>query len=942
MVEKMLKKNGKNICRGRALGIAFGITIVVLLLAGGASAITPVVGTLPAAVSTTINNGPGNQADPHIDGDLVSYTSAENGVSQIRYYNFTTALDQGIPTIGGSLDFLSDVSGSMIVFTRIEGSNQNHSVWSFDTATFGPAVELMPAPTRLRRGAAIGGMTVAWQEFGFAAPTAFISELAAYDITTATMTRITDDTFIDRDPAVASNGNVIVWDKCATSSSPCDIWQAVKGSAGWTTTQVTNTPDHEYFPDTNGIFVVYGGLRTGSATSRHIYWKPIAGGEERQLELVGEQHNPNIAGNFIVFEGRNLDDPSPNWDIYLYDMETNILYQLTNSPSINETLNGVSISPDGMVHVVWNVVELDQNVYGLTFQLPQRSIAACGTISSPGVYVLNTNLASSTTCIRITSSDVILDGAGHWINGTGIYGTYGVYANKSSIELTNVTVKNLNVTNWSNGIYYHNVDNGSILNSTASNSPNGYGILLWDSGNSTISSNTASNNKWAGIYLISSDTSNVTGNNASNNIVGIDLSYSGSSTVSSNTALNNTNAGISLSNSGNSRISGNTLSNNSWYGIYLIYSSNDIIYNNSFNNTNNFHVYNEYNLINTWNITQISGINIIGGPQLGGNFWASPSGTGFSQTCRDLDRNEICDSIYTLDSNNVDYLPLAVKDIISPTTTVTLSGTLGNSGWYVSNVGLTLIASDNPGGLGVYETEHSFDGTNWDSNNPFTISGEGTTNVYYKSTDNAGNVESTKIQTIKIDNSLPIISFSGLDTINLGAMASTTVSVTDSGSGVASQSPPGSTIPLDTASMGTKSLTVTARDNAGNEASSTFSYKVIYDFAGAGGFQSPISSTATNTGKAGSVVPVKWQLPDGSGGFISDLKVVLPFTYRLGSCSSSTSEFPADTSGNTGLRYDTTTNQYIYNWKTPNIAGCYMLVLKLNDDSEYTANFALR
>jgi hypothetical protein len=43
-----------------------------------------------------------------------------------------------------------------------------------------------------------------------------------------------------------------------------------------------------------------------------------------------------------------------------------------------------------------------------------------------------------------------------------------------------------------------------------------------------------------------------------------------------------------------------------------------------------------------------------------GNVWANPSGTGFSQTCTDADKDGICDAQYTLDSNNIDYLPLAL------------------------------------------------------------------------------------------------------------------------------------------------------------------------------------------------------------------------------------------------------------------------------------------
>jgi hypothetical protein len=48
-------------------------------------------------------------------------------------------------------------------------------------------------------------------------------------------------------------------------------------------------------------------------------------------------------------------------------------------------------------------------------------------------------------------------------------------------------------------------------------------------------------------------------------------------------------------------------------------------------------------------------------PISGGNFWAYPNDTGYSQTCADSNSDGICDSPYALDSNNTDYLPLAYK-----------------------------------------------------------------------------------------------------------------------------------------------------------------------------------------------------------------------------------------------------------------------------------------
>ncbi len=185
--------------------------------------------------------------------------------------------------------------------------------------------------------------------------------------------------------------------------------------------------------------------------------------------------------------------------------------------------------------------------------------------------------------------------------------------------------------------------------------------------------------------------------------------------------------------------------------------------------------------------------------------------------------------------------------------------------------------------------------------------------------------------------------------VNLGASASVVVTVTDSGSGVAYQSAPNGTNVLDTSTVGTKTFTVTAKDNAGNVSSNSCTYQVIYDFLGAGGFKAPIKNPpVTNIVKAGSTVPVKWQLPDGKGGFISDLGAVTSIKFEQVACSDFSSALTeaVDTTatGGTVLRYDFTVNQYIYNWKTSQAwAGqCYILILTLNDGMSYQANFSLK
>ncbi|MCZ7391735.1 MAG: CehA/McbA family metallohydrolase [Candidatus Methanoperedens sp.] len=101
----------------------------------------------------------------------------------------------------------------------------------------------------------------------------------------------------------------------------------------------------------------------------------------------------------------------------------------------------------------------------------------------------------------------------------------------------------------------------------------------------------------------------------------------------------------------------------------------------------------------------------------------------------------------------------APLDMTPPATIALLSGIRGNNGWYISDVRAILTAADSEGGSGVDKTEYSFDNTTWIKyTTPFNISSEGTTAIYYRSVDNADNVESTNTQVINIDKTPPDIS----------------------------------------------------------------------------------------------------------------------------------------------------------------------------------------
>ena len=143
--------------------------------------------------------------------------------------------------------------------------------------------------------------------------------------------------------------------------------------------------------------------------------------------------------------------------------------------------------------------------------------------------------------------------------------------------------------------------------------------------------------------------------------------------------------------------------------------------------------------------------------------------------------------------------------------------------------------------------------------------------------------------------------------------------------------------------VGKHSPTLTVIDDDGGSASRSCDLTVNYNWSG---FLQPVDNPETvNKGKAGKTYPVKFQLRDANGAFVSSLSAVSSITYKSGSCGAFTGD-PADAletevTGSTSLRYDSTSNQYVYNWKTPSAVGCYMLFVTLDSGQVFKAYFNL-
>jgi hypothetical protein len=178
------------------------------------------------------------------------------------------------------------------------------------------------------------------------------------------------------------------------------------------------------------------------------------------------------------------------------------------------------------------------------------------------------------------------------------------------------------------------------------------------------------------------------------------------------------------------------------------------------------------------------------------------------------------------------------------------------------------------------------------------------------------------------------------DPIILNATATAAPNATDGLSDIASQSCDA----VDTSSVGYKAVTCTATDRAGNTATATATYQVVYDFAG---FSHPVDNLDENGNqvlnevKAGKAIPLKWRLTDATGAPVTTLGGARIDVAGI-SCSSGTTldQLEEIAAGGSGLQ-NLGDGYYQLNWKSPTsyANSCKRLRLDLSEGSTAKPDF---
>ena len=130
------------------------------------------------------------------------------------------------------------------------------------------------------------------------------------------------------------------------------------------------------------------------------------------------------------------------------------------------------------------------------------------------------------------------------------------------VNSTNITVKNLILTNNQDGVLFVYTSESRIENVTASN--NQVGIHLRTCGSNVISGNTISNSQLIGIYLGRSNGSIVTGNIISENFLGMGVEFAENNTIYHNNFLDNSLGQVWSSRSTSSWDNGYPFGGNYW------------------------------------------------------------------------------------------------------------------------------------------------------------------------------------------------------------------------------------------------------------------------------------------------------------------------------------------------------------------------------------------
>lgn len=268
-------------------------------------------------------------------------------------------------------------------------------------------------------------------------------------------------------------------------------------------------------------------------------------------------------------------------------------------------------------------------------------------------------------------------------------------------------------------------------------------------------------------------------------------------------------------------------------------------------------------------------------------------------------------------------------DKTAPTISASVSTQPNAAGWYNYNPTVYYTCSDMVSGIAS---------NGCPSPQQFSQEGAAVVSSALTASDNAGNVsQPSNVFTFKIDKTAPVLSVTMPPAqLFLNASHNFNLNATDALSGIASQSCGA----IDTGSLGTRTVTCIATDRAGNSASRSATYRVVYDFV-------PLSAPLSNPAElylveAPRSVPFEWRVRDANGVAITNATLTQTLVTPV-SCPSTGVPLSTPPAGETNTFENLGSGRYRRNWwinpTTP--ISCMRLDVVLNDGITHSATIRI-
>jgi len=401
--------------------------------------------------------------------------------------------------------------------------------------------------------------------------------------------------------------------------------------------------------------VIDGNFNTG-------IWNELS----KNTTVIGNHIRDN-EGNGGVFMAADADNPvmdctiadntisGSGWGIWLINDD-----YLVQNNTVTGCGYGILLDTARNATLTANVMsgnEMNFGVMGNSNEYYNHQVDITNTVDGRPIYYL------------VDQTGAVVDGA----SGAGtVYG----------IACDNLTIRDLTLEKNVYGVFLLASDGAVIENVTANESERGFYILQSDG--IRIDGCSARENTLNGFEIQDSDDVRLTASEAAlnsghltgtgiyaekcrgiivqqanvsqNNYAGIELHGTDTVWVVNVTADANAAAGMILEGD-TIYVTGCALRDNPGPGIGMLDSANVTIWNNYFLNAMNVDLSAGVVTNASWNAEKTAGTNIVNGPFLGGNYWATPDGTGWSQVTPDRG-DGFCTDPYVLDGNNTDFLPL--------------------------------------------------------------------------------------------------------------------------------------------------------------------------------------------------------------------------------------------------------------------------------------------